>query len=201
MGTEELIFALGEPAARQREQILAQAAKEAEELLRQAEGRRESGIEKARARGAAAARQESARIESRARIGAKREVLAARYEVIERALAELERQLAALSGTDAYRPIFDALLAECLAESDGPTVVRCRPEDCGLVEAYAARTGLSLAVEAAPFPLGGVETASGPGGARVCRNTFADRIEKIRPLLLQEAGRHLFGAAGGRPHP
>lgn len=201
MGTEELIAALGEPAARQREQILAQAAKEADDLIRQAEGRRESVIEKARARGSAAARAESARIESRARIGAKREVLAARYEVIERALAELERRLAALAGTDAYPPIFDALLAECLAETDGPTTVRCRPEDRGLVEAYAARSGRSLAVEAAPFPLGGVETASGPGGARVCRNSFADRIEKIRPLLLQEAGRLLFSPAGADARP
>jgi hypothetical protein len=33
----------------------------------------------------------------------------------------------------------------------------------------------------------------------VVRNTLADRLEDARPLLLQEAGRLLFGAEGAPP--
>jgi vacuolar-type H+-ATPase subunit E/Vma4 len=201
MGCDELIAAIGEAAARLREEILAAAEAEAGALVGRAEAERGGRLETARARGAAAARRESAQVESRARIGAKREVLAARYEVIERALAGLEARLRALGATAQYRPVLEALLGECLAECSGAVVVRCRAEDRGIVEAYAQRHGLALAVEAADFPLGGVETASGPGGACVCRNTFADRIEKIRPQLLQEAGQLLFGTAAREGSP
>lgn len=196
MGCDELIAAIGESAARQREEILAQAETQAQALISEAEGQRDALIEKARARGAAAGRAEGSRIESRARIGAKREILKARYEVIEATLSALERRLRDLAGTAEYRPVLESLLAECLEESSGSVVVRCRPEDRELVEDYGGRNGLAIAVEEAPFPLGGVETAAGPDGSCVCRNTFVDRMEKIRPLLLQEAGRLLFGAGG-----
>lgn len=201
MGCEELIAAIGEAASRQRDEILAQAAKEAEALVRHAEGQRDLRLEKARTRGAAAGRREGSRIESRARIGAKREILAARYEMIERTLRALEGRLCAQFGTGEYHQALESLLAECLAEADGPVVVRCRPEDQGIVEEYARRNGLAVAVEHVPLPLGGVETASGPDGSFVCRNSFADRIEKIRPQLLQEARRLLFGETGGERRP
>jgi hypothetical protein len=64
------------------------------------------------------------------------------------------------------------------------------------VEEIGRSAGIEVTVEEVPFALGGVEAVLGPQGRCVVRNTLADRLERSRPLLLQEAGRLLFGGEG-----
>jgi vacuolar-type H+-ATPase subunit E/Vma4 len=196
MGFEDLIRAIGEEAGRQRQAILAGAEEEASAIVRQAEAVLPGGPAAVREKAEAAARGEAARMLSRARLAARREVLAARAEVIAETLRLLEERLTVLTGTVEYRALLERLLAECLAEAAGPVTVRCRREDRAIVEDYARRGGFAVTVEEIPIPLGGVETASGREGRCVVRNTLADRLERSRPLLLQEAGRLLFGQGG-----
>lgn len=200
MGCEELIQAIGEKARGLREEILARAAAEARAITREAEGKRDGLLSNARARGAADARGEASGIVSSARLQARRELLAARHEKIESVLQALETQLGQFSSTAAYRGVLGVLLAECLAESPAPVTVRCRPEDLALVAELARRQGREIRVEETDLPGGGVETVAGTEGRFVCRNTLAERMERARPLLLQEAGRLLFGPqAAGEP--
>lgn len=201
MGFPELIHAIGEHAVQQREAILSRAGEEARTILRQAESRLPDALRDAKARAEAQAREEASRILSRARLAARREVQAARQRVIERALRALLERLGWLRSTPAYPAIVERLLAECLAEAADPVLVRCRREDRAAVEDAARRLGRAIAVEEADLPLGGVETASGPEGRLVCRNSLGDRMERARPLLLQEAGRCLFGRPGGSAAP
>lgn len=192
MSCDELIKAIGEQACRQRDEILARAEEEARAILRGAEERRKGLIEDARARGAAAARVEASRLLSQARLAARREALAARYQVIEQALGALEAQLERLPETESYREILVLLLDEILAANLDPVTVRCRPQDRPAIEEYARGRGRAISVEEVVFPSGGVEAVTGPEGRIVSRNTLADRMERIRPLLLQAAGRLLF---------
>ena len=197
MGYPELIQAIGEQAARQREAILSRAGEEARAIVRQAEARLPDLLRDARARAEAGAREEASRITSRARLEARREVRAARQFVVEQAVRVLEVRLAGLPSTAGYRAILEGLLAECLAEATDPVTVRCRREDRAVIEDAARRHGRVVSIEEADLPFGGVETASGPEGRLVCRNSLADRMESARSLILQEAGRHLLGRPGG----
>ena len=198
MGFEDLIRAIGEEAGRQRQAILAGAEEEARAIIRQAEAGPPAGLAGVRDGAEAAARGEVARILSRARLAARQEVLAARAEVITETLGILEERLRVLLGTAEYRAILERLLAECLAEAAGPVTVRCRREDRAIVEDYAHRIGREITVEEVPLPLGGVEAVFGREGRCVVRNTLAERLERSRPLLLQEAGRLLFGQGGAK---
>jgi vacuolar-type H+-ATPase subunit E/Vma4 len=197
MGFQELIQAIGEQAVRQREAILSQAEEEARAIVRQAEARLPDLLRGARTRAEAGAREDALRILSLARLEARRAVRAARHRVVEHVVHLLGEQLAGLSSTMEYRAVLEALLAECLAEAAGPVTVRCRREDRAIVEEFARRQRLVVSIEEASLPLGGVETTSGPDGRIVCRNGLDDRLESARPLLLQEAGRLLFGRSGG----
>ncbi|HEY5998717.1 MAG TPA: V-type ATP synthase subunit E family protein, partial [bacterium] len=120
-------------------------------------------------------------------------------EVIAAALRGLEERLVGLRGTPAYEALLARLVDECLEDAAGPVTIRCRPEDRGAVEEILRRRSAEAAIETAPLPLGGVEALLGPEGRCVVRNGLADRLEDARPLLLQEAGRLLFGAEGARP--
>jgi vacuolar-type H+-ATPase subunit E/Vma4 len=196
MGFEDLIRAIGEEAGRQRQAILAGAEEEARAIVRQAEDVLPGGLAGVREKAEAAARGEASRILSRARLAARREVLNARAEVIAETLRILEERLKVLIGTAGYRTLLERLLAECLADAAGSITVRCRCEDRAIVEEYARRCGFEITVEEVPLPLGGVEIAFGREGRCVVRNALADRLERARPLLLQEAGRLLFGTGG-----
>jgi len=196
MGFDELLQAIGQEAGRQRQAILAGADEEARAILARAAGAQPAELAASRAAADRRARAEAARILSRARLAARREVLAARAEVIAAALRLLEERIAALPGTAGYAVLLGRLVDECLEETDGPVTIRCRSEDRAAVEEHARRAGRTLAVEEAALALGGVEAVFGPEGRCLVRNSFADRLERCRPLLLQEAGRLLFGGAG-----
>lgn len=193
MGYEELIQAIGEQARRQCDEILAHADEEARAVIRAAETQREGLLGSARARGAEAAAGEASRIVSAARIEARREISTAQIQVVEAALCALDVRLGGLMETREYREILGLLLAECLVESSDPVTVRCRREDRQAVEEHARRLDRDVRIEEADMPLGGLETAAGPEGRFVCRNSIADRLEWARPLLLQEAGLILLG--------
>lgn len=193
MGFEDLIQAIGEEAGRQRRAIIAAAEEQARGIV----GEAESGASRARPMAAGgpetAARGEAARILSRARLAARREVLAARAAVLDDTLRALEERLSGMLGTPAYRAVLERLLDECLEGAVGPVTVRCRPADREAVEEMLRGRGMEAAIEEHPFALGGVEAVIGAEGRCVVRNTIADRLERSRPLLLQEAGRLLFG--------
>ena len=201
MGFDELLQAIGEQACRQRETILGKAEVEAQAILREAAARRDATLRQARAHGESSACKAASRILSQARLQARREVQAGRHEVLEAALRAMERHLQRLIDTEAYRDILGRLLEECLKDADGPVTVCCRPEDRAAVEEHARRLVRDITIEEeTSFPFGGVTAAFGPEGRVVCRNTFADRIERIRPLLLKEAARLLFSPTeGARP--
>lgn len=203
MGFEELLGAIGEEAFRQRDAILAKAREEAEEVLREAAARREDTLRAARERAGPAAQAEALRILSQARLAARREVQAARSELVAAALADLEARLGRLLGAEAYPAVLRELLGECLAEApgQGPAVLRCRRDDLTAVRDLARALGADAAVEEGPFPLGGVSAAFGPEGRFVCRNGLDDRLERLRPRLLQEAGRLLLGGQGAAAAP
>ncbi|HWR98142.1 MAG TPA: V-type ATP synthase subunit E [Candidatus Methanoperedens sp.] len=198
MGFEELLQAIGEEAGRQRSAILAGAEAEARAIVARAEAGLPAEFASLKAAAAAAARAEAARILSRARLAARREVLAARAEVIAAALRALEERLAALPAAGGYHVFLGRLVDECLAEAADPVTLRCRPEDRMVVEERARGSGREIAVEEVPLALGGVEAVFGPEGRCVVRNTFTERLERSRPLLLQEVGRLLFGEEEGR---
>lgn len=200
-GCEELIRTIGERVCLQREEILGRAEADSRTIIREAEAQREGRLERARIRGEAAARKEASRLASQARIDARREVLAARYEIIEEAMRLLEVELRAFLETEDYRKLVGLLLAEGLAETSAPVTVRCRGEDRRTVEDYALRNGLGISVAESPFPLGGVEIVAGPEGRFIVRNTIADRIDALRPRLLQEANRLLFASPDGGTIP
>lgn len=202
MGFDELLEAIGEPARRQREAIIVAAEAQAQAILGEAAARREATLRQALAAGEATARREAARILSQARLQARREIQSARHEILEAAFRAVERRLRELIGAETYPELLGRLLEEALRDADGPATVRCRPQDRAAVEGQARRLGRDISVEEdASLSFGGVNCALGPEGRVVCRNALADRMERIRPLLLQEASRLLFAAREGGGGP
>lgn len=196
MGFEDLIGSIGEEAARQRGAILGRAEAEAREIIRSAEVAGAMLLEGVRERGAAAARSEVARVISRARLAARREVLAARHRLVEEAFRALDERLRAFVASPAYGATLGLLLRESAEGYAGTCTVRCRTVDRAVLERHARTLELEATFEDEPLRLGGVEIATGPDGRVVFRNGLADRLEAARPWLLQEAGREIFGDGG-----
>jgi vacuolar-type H+-ATPase subunit E/Vma4 len=198
MSQKELLEAISRKAGLKTDQILAEATERAAGIVRRAEGEvgkiKQGILDQARASMSG----EEAKIVNDARLKAKREFLHAKYELISSAMKSLDHALAELPKRKDYPAILGRLLDEGLKGVTGQVLIRCRPADRKLVEAYLAQHKVQATMEDAPFPLGGIEVRHGDSFQFIRKNTFQSRLEKIYPQLLQEANLGILGAQESR---
>jgi V/A-type H+-transporting ATPase subunit E len=197
MSQRELMEAIGQQVLAQRERIMAQANERAATIVRKAEAEKDKFLHAAVTRAAASVKKEEAKIVNEAKLQAKKELLMAKQQLVDDTMGGLETALRELPKRKDYRAVLVSLLDEALEGAEGEVRVRCRTEDRKLVEEHLKARQLKGKVESADLPLGGVDASWGTRGEFIRRNNFASRLEKIRPLLLQEANRIIFGAEVG----
>ena len=191
MAEERFLDALGAQAEEEMEEITARADEVAtgirDEALREA-GRRKAAhlsLAESEARGV------RARIINTARLEARKEVLSALHDLVEKNVERLLAETRALRSRHDYRRIVEALLDEC-DPAPGSSVL-CSGEDGDLVRSIVGERGRPLSVEEHDDPGTGIVVISGDG-TFVQRNTFSERIRRARPqITMAVAARVLPG--------
>ncbi len=186
MGLEQILRAMEDESAREREAILAAARAEAERIVAQARAEADAGRRQRLEAELRAVRAEQARQLNDARLASLKAVAAARDALIDAAFREAAARLRGLRSSSSYRAVLRRLLAEAAAEvGPGDLVVRVDPADAALARDLVDALGLTAVVEPTLPCDGGVEVGDAAGRV-VARNTFESRLRRARDALRPE---------------
>lgn len=192
MPYEDLINALLKDGKYQCEQIIEKARADAEEIIKNAE--REAARQKQEylAKIDSDIKKASMAIINRARIEAGGRVIRARYEVIEDIFNRAyERFLEIKNGKD-YPSVFEKLCKEALRDVNGETRVLIDEDETELFKRFFPDTTVKLEAVKGNRKMAGLELITSDG-AVVVKNTLNSRLEKIKPELILELNKFLFG--------
>lgn len=192
MPYEDLINALLKDGKYQCEQIIEKARADAEEIIKNAE--REAARQKQEylAKIDSDIKKASMAIINRARIEAGGRVIRARYEIIEDIFNRAyERFLEIKNGKD-YPFIFEKLCKEALRDVNGETRVLIDEDETELFKRFFPDTTVKLEAVKGNRKMAGLELITSDG-AVVVKNTLNSRLEKIKPELILELNKFLFG--------
>ena len=191
MALEDIFRALEEQAQKEREDILsaarAQADAIAEDAAEQAEGICTGCVEKTDA----SARLKAAKALNAARLESKKKVAAVKDVAVGDSFEAAAERLATIRGTDRYAEVFRALTEEAISGVEGETVLLVDPADEDLAKRTLSDLGVEVEVRPELATSGGVVVLLG-GGRIQRRNTFEDRLEKVRQTAQSEVAEILF---------
>lgn len=191
MAIEDIFKALEEQAEAECGQILRSAREQADAIVGEARDEADR-MKQARVElAAAAARHRGAQTLNSARLENRKEMAAVRDRAVERAFDEAERRLAGMRSDARYAATFEGLATQALdaIESYGACTLHVAPADAALAEKVAA--GRGCAVEATQDYAGGA-AVSAKDGRIVVRNTFEDRLAKVRRNAQSHVAEMLF---------
>jgi vacuolar-type H+-ATPase subunit E/Vma4 len=191
MAIEDILRALDEQADGDCRDLVENAKVQAKTIMDEAKA--EAGrIRDARvAATEAQVRSRATQIVNAAKLERRRRIAAAQDVGIGQVYASAGAALSATRGTPAYEPLFRALAEEAAAHAVGDVVVQVAPGDEALATKVANDLGLNAKVEAAADILGGLTVISG-GGRIYRRNTFDDRLTKVRKFVRSDIAEILF---------
>lgn len=181
MAIEDIFKALEEQADAEVNQILHAATVQSDAIEREA--REEADRLTANRVSAAeeAVRLKSAKALNAARLQVRRDMAAVRDGAVEDVFVEAANKLKAMRGTPAYEQIFTALAKEALQDVDCACEVQVAPADAALADKVMGSLGVEFTVSPTLDTIGGLVIATN-GGRVVRRNTFEDRLKKVRSL-------------------
>jgi vacuolar-type H+-ATPase subunit E/Vma4 len=127
----------------------------------------------------------TARLERRRRISAAQDV------GLDKVYADAGAALSSGRGTKEYEALFRALAEEATARAVGDVAVQVAPPDAALAAKVMVDLGFKAEIDASADVLGGLTVVSS-GGRVYRRNTFDDRLVKVRKIVQAEVAEILF---------
>lgn len=192
MAIEDIFRALEEQADRDCREILDSAKATAKSVEADAKAEAES-IKTAKVEAAdAAVRTKASQIVNAAKLENMKEMAAGKDRGIEAVYAGALAKLGDLRGKAEYPKLFKALADEALAGLGSEVVVLVDPADKALAESTLKELGVAGTVEPSIETAGGLVVLTGGGRIRR-RNTFEDRLGKVRTTRQAEVAEILFG--------
>jgi vacuolar-type H+-ATPase subunit E/Vma4 len=171
---------LVEHAKQQAKSILADAKAEADRVQAAKVGSTETQV-----------RSRAVQIVNAAKIERRRRVSAAQDAGVDKVYSDAGAVLAGSRGTKEYETLFLALAREASARAIGDVSIQVAPDDVALAKTVMADLGLKGEVDSSAKILGGLTVISSAG--RVYRrNTFDDRLAKVRKHVQSEVAEILF---------
>ena len=191
MALDDIFRALEEQAQKEREDILsaarAQADAIAEDAAEQAEGLCAARVEKTET----IAKLKAAKTMNAVRLEAKKQVASIKDAAVAEAFDTAGDQLASARASEWYTDVFRSLVQEAAEGVSGEVVLLVDPADADLAKSAAADLGIDVEVRGELSTKGGVAVLTGDGRI-VRRNTFEDRLEKVRQLVQSDVAEILF---------
>jgi vacuolar-type H+-ATPase subunit E/Vma4 len=192
MAIEDILRALDEQADGDCRDLVESAKVQAKTVMDEAKAEA-SRIRDARVMATEAqVRSRATQIVNAAKLERRRRIAAAQDAGISQVYAAAGAALGATRGTAAYETLFRALAEEAAAHAVGDVVVQVAPDDAALAAKVVKDLGLDAQVDATADILGGLTVVSG-GGRIYRRNTFDDRLTKVRKFVRSDIAEILFG--------
>lgn len=191
MALEDIFRALDEQADKECEDILATARAQAEAIeadaAEQAAGICAACVEHT---GTAMQRKATKQVNA-ARLDGKKQIASVKEGAVGDAFDKAAESLASVRNQPSYPEVFKALISEAAGGLSGEMTVLVDPADEDLARRTVADLGLDAEVRAELSTSGGVAVLTG-GGRIIRRNTFEDRLDKVRNSIQSEVAEILF---------
>lgn len=191
MALEDIFKALEEQAARDIEQIMEDARSHGDAIVAEAEEQaaamRSSKVVDAERH----ARAQSTHGLNAARLEARKRQAGVKETAIQSVFDEALVRLAEARRDPDYRGIFAKLVEEALAGVDGALEVHVDPADEAMAGEVLGAMGVNVPVVADLSTAGGVVVVSGEGTVSR-RNTFEDRLDKLRSIAQADVAEIVF---------
>lgn len=191
MALEDIFQALEEQADKEIEEILQDARDQAEAIEEDADDEAQSVRQRLLDEMERVTKSEGTRTTNAARLESKKQVAAIKQEAVSEAFDAALVKLGSERSSDGYPAIFRALAEEALEGVEGDAEVLVDPADVTLAQSTFSDLGFSAEVK------GELETAGGlvvlmHDGRIMRRNTFEERLEKVRNLIQSDVAEILF---------
>lgn len=191
MALEDIFKALDQQADDECEQILQEARDHADVILADAEAQAEALRLAHVAEVEKVTRSRASQTVNAARLEARKKVAAVKQQAVEHAFDRASEKLRSVRGSDRYQQVFTALTKEALTGIEGEFSVEVDPADTELARSVLAQTGASAQVVPDLSSAGGLVVDTS-GGRIVRRNTFEDRLDKVRELDQAAVAERIF---------
>lgn len=191
MALEDIFRALDEQADKDVEDILATARAQSEAIEADAEEQAEAVRSAAVERTEAAMRLKAAKQINAARLEGKKGMASVKEAAVSDAFDKAADTLKSVRNRPDYPAIFEALVREAIAGVSGEKVLLVDPADESLARQVLDKLGVDAEVRAELSASGGVAVLSG-NGRIMRRNTFDDRLDKVRHSIQSEVAEILF---------
>ncbi|MDY0087660.1 MAG: V-type ATP synthase subunit E [Coriobacteriia bacterium] len=191
MALEDIFRALDEQADKDVEDILATARAQAEAIEADAEEQAAEVCSASVERTESAMRLKAAKQINAARLEGKKRMASVKEAAVSEAFDKATAALASVRTRPDYPVIFKVLVQEALAGVSGDQVLLVDPADEALARQVLGELGVRAEVKADLSTSGGVTVLT--GNSRIMRrNTFDDRLEKVRHSIQSEVAEILF---------
>jgi vacuolar-type H+-ATPase subunit E/Vma4 len=179
-----------------------QADKEIEEILQDARDQADAIEEDARDEAAAihkrlvsemerTTKSEGTRTTNAARLDSKKQIAAIKQQAVADTFDAALRELETERSSDGYPTVFRSLAEEAVEGLDGDMEVQVDPADVALAERTFSDMGLSPTIKGELPTAGGLVVLT-RGGKVMRRNTFEERLDKVRQLIQADVAEILF---------
>lgn len=192
MALEDIFRALEEQAEVECEELRSAARAQADSIASEA---KEQADDICRAKVEVAEREVRATSAQRlntARLTGRKLVAGVKDRAIRSSFEGAGGKLAAVRGTPAYASIFKQLAEEAVGGVDGPVEVIVAPDDVELANVTFSELGIAAEVKAESGASGGLVILAA-GGTIYRRNTFDDRLARLRECCQAEVAEILLG--------
>lgn len=191
MALEDIFKALEEQAARDIEQIMDDARSHAQAIIGEAEEQAAQVRANRVVDAERVARARSTHGLNAARLEARKRQAGVKERSIEAVFDEALERLRGARGDAAYREVFRQLAMEALDGVDGDFEVLVDPADEALAAEVLASLGKQARIRSDISTAGGLVVVTG-GGTVSRRNTFEDRLDKLRSTAQADVAEIVF---------
>ncbi len=191
MALEDIFRALDEQADKECDDIVATARAQAEAIKADAEEQAAGICAACVEHTESAMKRKAAKQINAARLEGKKKVAAVKEAAVSDSFAKAADELASVRARDMYPGVFKSLVSEAVAGVSGDVVLLVDPSDEALARRTLDELGIDAEVRAELSTRGGVAVLTG-NGRIMRRNTFEDRLEKVRHSIQSDVAEILF---------
>ncbi|MBI5043912.1 MAG: hypothetical protein HZC10_08850 [Nitrospirae bacterium] len=192
MSHQDLIKALLQDGRRQCEQIIEKAKADAEETVKNAERELEQLKKEELKKIESDIKIKSVETLNRAKVNSEGKVLKAKYEIIENIFQGAAKRFSEIKDSKEHPTVFEKLCKEILGDIKGDTKIIIDKEDAKLFKKLFPDINVKIEPFQGNSRISGIELVT-QNGSVIIKNTLISRLEKIKPELMLELNKLLFG--------